>query len=485
MGKIPILKVSGLVGLLMVLGPTGAVPYSYTIFYDRRDSNAPENSMSERLATKKSRRTVYGFTIGWLVAVVVVWLFGAYHLRDEPPQVLGLTVVAYLAFWAPFFVASRQTTRMRAIRFVVANLSLLLALAVVELTALTNLVDYRLVFGNHTEPTDNPANVLDSELIHIHPPYLHEKGQLIGGNLARWSDAPTVATRPYDVQYDRNGFRNNVDYDRANCIVIGDSIVEGGSVTSDELLTHQIAERLKVTVVNLGQWGYGPQQELIVFERFGMSLQPNVCVWVFFEGNDLRDVWKYRDIVKDWPYHAWKGKTFTRNALVWLSAKFETFAPRRDKSGLFTSSHGRQRLLFGYPGRELSARDIEALEIATASIEDAHASCVKSGIQLVVVFAPTKFRVYSDFCSFPEDSPIRDWEVNDLPKKLSESIQGISSEIGFLDLTTELKKSAKNGVILYYPDDTHWSPEGHEVAGRKISEFLQANYNDVLYRDSR
>ncbi|MCH8042342.1 MAG: hypothetical protein IID44_01360 [Planctomycetes bacterium] len=441
--------------------------------------------MSERLATKKSCRTACAFTFSWVAAVVVIWLFGAYQLRAEPPQLLGLTVMAYLACWAPFFVVSRQNKRMQAIRFVVANLSLLLALAVVELAALTNLVDYRLVFGNYIYPRDNPTNMLDSELIHIHPPYLHEKGQLMGGDLARLARRHdfVVTTRPYDVRYDRNGFRNDVDYDTANCIVIGDSFVEGGNVSSDELLTHQIAEILGISVVNLGQSMYGPQQELKVFERFGKDLHPNVCVWVFFEGNDLGDVWSYRGIVRDWPNHTWKGKTFARNAFVWLSAKLETFAPRVDKSGLFTSSDGRQRLLFGYAGDKLSARDIEALEIATASIADAHASCVKSDIQLVVVFAPTKFRVYSDFCSFAEDSPIRDWELNDLPRKLSQSIQGVSSEIGFLDLTTELKQSAKNGVILYYPDDTHWSPEGHEVAGRTISQFLQANYNGLLNRD--
>ncbi len=57
-----------------------------------------------------------------------------------------------------------------------------------------------------------------------------------------------------------------------------------------ETFAQRVAAETGMTAVNLGRGAYGPQQELIVLERYGLSYQPRVVVWQLFEGNDLKDV---------------------------------------------------------------------------------------------------------------------------------------------------------------------------------------------------
>ena len=132
----------------------------------------------------------------------------------------------------------------------------------------------------------------------------------------------------------------------------------------------------------------------------------------------------------------------------------------------------------------MALQDAEALKITLATISEAHAICKQHGIQLVVVFAPTKFRVYANLCRFEKGFPIQGWVINPLPDILAKAIRDTSEEIGFLDLTPDLKQAAASGPLLYYPDDTHWSPEGHEVAARRIAKYLKSQYGELLERKS-
>ena len=53
-------------------------------------------------------------------------------------------------------------------------------------------------------------------------------------------------------------------------------------------------------------------------------------------------------------------------------------------------------------------------------------------------------------------------------------VRSISPDIGFLDLTPYLQDGVKQGVLPYYPDDSHWSEEGHRIAAQAIHEYLSA-----------
>ncbi len=371
-----------------------------------------------------------------------------------------------------------------------AGASVLVVLAVLELVVALGWVDFRRVLGNRVPPWEDTRNLLDPELIHIRRPHYHERGKIIGGDLNLFYNTPAVTTIAYDVKYDQNGFRNDTDYDRADCVVIGDSFVEAGGVLVDEIFTTRIADALGVSVVNLGQSHYGPQQEFRVLEKYAVPLKPRICVWVFFEANDLQDVWRYQHHVDNWPqieekYSSWRERSLIVNTYSWLAKRFNPAGPSDDRSrlGHLATSGGEQKIWFGYEGKPFTremVQDVKGLEVTLAAIAGAHALCKENEIQFVVAFAPTKYRVYADVCRFEKDSSIQGWVVNTLPAILARSIRNHSSEIAFLDLTTELNRAAKSGQVLYYPDDTHWSPEGHEVVGRTISNFLTSEFGELL-----
>jgi hypothetical protein len=100
------------------------------------------------------------------------------------------------------------------------------------------------------------------------------------------------------------------------------------------------------------------------------------------------------------------------------------------------------------------------------------AICRKADIHLIVAFIPTKWRVYRDLCTFEPGAICTRWAVNDLPRVLDEVIREIG-DVEFLDLTRPFVDEAKRGALLYLPDDTHWSAEGHRVAALAVARALQ------------
>jgi PAS domain S-box-containing protein len=51
-------------------------------------------------------------------------------------------------------------------------------------------------------------------------------------------------------------------------------------------------------------------------------------------------------------------------------------------------------------------------------------------------------------------------------------ISEISPDIEYLDLTPALKSAARKNVLVFLPDDTHWSGEGHQVVAETLSHAL-------------
>ena len=92
---------------------------------------------------------------------------------------------------------------------------------------------------------------------------------------------------------------------------------------------------------------------------------------------------------------------------------------------------------------------------------------------MLVVFAPTAFRVYHDIANFKEaGEEIPQWDLNDLPDRLRRMISEISTDIDYLDLTPALILAAKHKSLVFLDDDTHWSSEGHRVIADALAEAL-------------
>ena len=356
--------------------------------------------------------------------------------------------------------------------------SFLFVLLLFEIPALIQVVDYRTIIG----PTHAwwAPNITDPELLHIHRPRAHQSGTARGGDISTVFQIPPpdLTQFHWDVTYDHNGFRNETDLKSADIVVIGDSFVEGLTVTDAELTTSRLAQSQGKVVANLGQSTYGPLEELVVLKRYGLPLQPRTVIWMFSEGSDLTDVTHYHRAMQD-PASFWRSyraRSFTRSAVNEVRRLFAAHtekSPGASHSGVLQTSNGNKlTLYFMYPAPPLTQENLSALDETAATIGTAHKLCAAQGARLILVYVPTKFSVFHSFCRFPQESKCRDWVVSDLPDRLQKALGSISPEVGYLDLTPALMNAVKTGTLPYYPDDEHWSPEGHKVAAEAINDYL-------------
>ena len=368
-------------------------------------------------------------------------------------------------------------------RFLLGSAGVLFALVLIECPALLNLYDYS---------EDGLLSNLrpDPELLFLHRPDSFFAGSRRGGSFANIYSIPPsdMSLYRWDVRYDHNGFRNDADLRKADVAVTGSSFVEATTISDAQLMTTLLAQRQRVVVANLGHNAYGPQQQLIVLKRYGLPLQPRTVVWMFADFTDLRQATVF-DGLTHYPrdyWHAFFQRSFTRKvfrtlrSVVLYAAEVakgifaKGHTPKSvSLAGVVTDSKGRRRTMyFHYAAQPLSGDDFRGLALTKKALEEAHRLCVLRGTRLLVVFVPEKFRVYHAVAQFPQNSETRKWILNDMPQRLGSMVASISPGIGYLDLTPMLVEAAKRGVISYYTDDSHWSPEGHQIAAEAIGQYL-------------
>jgi len=220
--------------------------------------------------------------IGFFVLICLGSL--AFYWLETPSRYHTLAgfMLSYLVLWGMIFLLSNASKIEKTKRFLLTTGSLALTLGFIELLVVAHVVDFRVIFGTAgKEPWKHPDNLLDLSLFHIHKLY----------NRFVWEGI--------EYRYDQYGLRNETDLGSADLIVLGDSFVEGWGVSAADLLPTQLARQLNRPVANIGQSWYGPQQELELLKRFGLKLAPKACVWIFFEGNDLWDFYRYKEAAQD------------------------------------------------------------------------------------------------------------------------------------------------------------------------------------------
>ena len=415
----------------------------------------------------------------WLGAAISIWLiWHAFGVRSW--HLAAALATSYFSFWGIYFAASKLSRRKKSQRLLATTIMGLVLLMMFELAALANIIDYRQTLGRIADPDrrpwSNPANHLDDLLLHIHRPNQRHQGS-VSGNFARHAKLPDAHRYPFDVQYDHRGFRNNEPFTAAEVIVIGDSFVEAALVSFDATISTQLSKELSQSVCNLGQSGYGPQQELEVLKRFGVPLAPKTCVWVFFEGNDLSDAAEYKKRVAQWTdfmvqRDRFWNRSFTRNALAAIPKLVTRPRPNEDLRKRVATVNG-ERAFFVHASRDPSKLEERGLGACETVFSAADKICRENKIRLVIAFAPSKFRVYQPFCKFPNGSVSASWTLSDLPTRLERLVRSISAKLEFVDLTAPLQTATKSGRQTYFADDTHWTPAGHRAAAKAIRDVIQ------------
>lgn len=390
---------------------------------------------------------------------------------------------AYLTLWILYTFFSDDPPAELRRRFILMTGTFILMLGLTEALAWSRLVDYRMVFATPPVPWWLSSQyIFDEDFLWRHGPGSRIRTSHYGNKYPYVCEPPTSIREVYEVRYDRHGFRNDAELDQAAIVVVGDSLVEGAEVRQPMLMTTRLQALMGVRVANLGTMGYGPQQELLVAKRYAMRLHPTTLVWMFYEGNDLRDM---DDYVRDRArfsslmehYASLWQRSLTRNTLEGVARLYRGCVPDPllVKQHIKVQVNGNVRPVYVLDAMQtVSPKEEEALRQLKAILSEVYQLCREHGMRLVVVFAPQEYRVYHGLPQVVARSEeVEHWHVNTLPGRLSEISLAIAPDIQYLDLTPVLRQEAAKGTAVFFWDDTHWTAAGHRVAAEAVSHTLK------------
>lgn len=379
--------------------------------------------------------------------------------------------------------------RLAAFRITAITITLVFIVLLLEGVASLRIAHWSLVFqkfaGDGTEFLW--AYRHDPELSFRRRPFDHWVGTP-ASDIERGSSMPSSLTHPISFTYDQWGYRNTVSRTKSDIVLIGDSYVEGAHVSDDQTIARRLEERLGRPVQNLGVAGYGSKQQLIVLQKEAVRFNPDVIFWFFFEGNDLYDDETFENSLPGGTvdaddhregmarYDSWKQRSFLHAVFRRLRIWAYPLVPSRPAytARLLTAGREQQPVFFAdYAGVPWSEWVQSRWRTSQETLRDAIAFSERSGIKIIFVFVPIKYRVYAPFVEFDTTSRANDWTLWPLDEEFLSFCQDTGVEC--ILLTDEFRADLARGGMPYWPTDTHWSPAGHMLVAEVLAARLDAS----------
>lgn len=441
---------------------------------------------------KTGRRNVAVRRVVAPLLIVAAWWAATAWASRQPRQWLISTDMAILiglllTHTAVWWVAALHSSRPRIVAFRAFAVSLALAcgLLLLEMPAAAHLIDYERVRETLTGPEGPGVGfVSDPDLSFRRAPNAHWTGRP-RTDMASYFNLPFRSERELTFSTDAHGFRNLGTPDRADIALVGDSYVEGITVSDDETAAVRLHNLTGLSVADLGVAGYGTLQELVVLRKYALPLHPSMVAWFFFEGNDLDDDQNFENAMSYHPppgaavetppaWRLWRGvveRSFTRNAWLELRQATDWFVPNRlDTFGWFRDRTGRQHTMYFfdfYATRPFTDYEARRLVTTRDTLRQGAALAKAQGTRLVMIYVPIKFRVYGSYCTFPAGSPCSTWRPWDVERRLETICR--EEGIEFVSLTDSMRDAARGGELLYVPADSHWNAAGHAFVARQVA----------------
>jgi hypothetical protein len=458
--------------------------------------HAPPSSTSAGDALACRRRVAWGVILA--AGTLVPWIVAMLVARELLPGSIVLTnqifavalITTYVGVWAVAIVVSRNS-RVMGLRAAATTLTMVAVLLILELPAGLKWVHWTIVFRSWLgEGVDyGTAYVLDKELGFRRIPNLRWTARPTS-DIEQAYGLPRSLRHTITFTYDRWGYRNPTELQRADVVLIGDSYVEGWYVSDEQTVASRLAARLGRPVANLGVAGYGTMQELRVLQGDALRRSPRVVVWFFFEGNDLYDDQHFENTLlatapraeDGTPHpegfardHGWARRSFVLNAFRLIRRVSHPVVPNRAPYWALLSRPGEsaERIyFFDYAGVPWTEFEEERWGKAKISFEKGIGLARDHGIALLLVYIPIKFRVYREVIQLPLGSPLHQWNAwAALPGKFSEFCAAAS--VACLNLTDPFQRAVRDGVAVYPLTDTHLSPEGNALAAEEIDARIR------------
>jgi hypothetical protein len=325
----------------------------------RSHREIPDRGNDIAISAQQATATRIKCAIVALILTILPWIsviaIGHEYLPGSIALINGLFVVAlvatYFGCWSLSAVLS-SSPRLMFMRALATTLIVMTCLLILEAPAMLKLVDWAVVMRKLSGegPNHSTAFVPDKDLAFRRIPNLHWSARPASDIEEAYLLPRTLAT-PITFTYDRWGYRNTTEMERASIVLIGDSYVEGWYVSDEQTVASRLAHRLGQRVANLGVAGYGTMQELRVLKGDALARKPKVIAWFFFEGNDLYDDDAFEWLLAaahPWQWEPnWQHRSFTNNAFRWIRRWSHFIVPNRAPFwGLLPGQSGSPKQIF-------------------------------------------------------------------------------------------------------------------------------------------
>lgn len=315
-----------------------------------------------------------------------------------------------------------------------------------------------------------------------------------------WPDGTLRHRASFSHVYTRPGFSNVIRYnalglrgpevrpgpaDAPRVLFLGDSFVEGKQVGEEDVLTAVLSARARavgspVEVINAGVSGYGTAEEILLWDRLGEALRPDLVV-VGFYPNDVRNnadrrLFVLRDgaVTPHRPPPVPKVR-WVYDARRWLAARSHLWI-------LFTQGLDLLERPDTGPGAPLEAEDVfarepsrrvaEGWELTLALLQELRARVESGGARFAVVLFPTRFQV--DDALWRQQALARGIDLSRYDLRIPQqrlAAWAAGRGIELVDLLPAFRE-ANRGNSFYHTVDAHWNEAGHRLAAERIYEEL-------------
>ncbi|MCB1615762.1 MAG: hypothetical protein KDI30_07090 [Pseudomonadales bacterium] len=329
---------------------------------------------------------------------------------------------------------------------------------------------------------------------------------------------------PVDISLtiDQYGFRNRNVGERYSIVAVGDSFTAGSHVSDEQAWTELLAGKLQTPIYNLGVSGSDPQTYLNNFAIFGSHFEPEIVLFMVYEGNDFR-----YSPPREFDHETGREKLRLSEKMEnWMKASPVTVGLRRfssevlEKIGSDNPIPAYETLMGWMP---VKAGSVEAMHYysfkpkrlaylmrdeddfrqsgdwlgAEQAFLKMHALSKKQNFRLIMIYVPSKPHVVMPLIADSiEPEQVRTFVAYRLSKKKRDSLpeaeafkqqlyaQIDSQENVFMQFcqkqgiecistTRPLQKATAQGVQTYYTYDQHWTPEGNRVVAELLADYLK------------
>ena len=291
-------------------------------------------------------------------------------------------------------------------------------------------------------------------------------------------------------------------------LVLGDSFVQGVEVNVEHTLTRRLEERLQsagqpATVINAGVAGFSTDQELLLLDNLGWSLQPDVVVLVFYLGNDVTenssDLTKLRKPhFRLTPDGRLEQGSVPPAALesgdIWSWLRRESRAVSVFDTGVVpklrsvpgigrlfvlpVETAGPEPIGAGPGGSDVYRAELNETWQTAWRLTDRLLARISErtrsrNVPFLLVGAPSKWEVYPDDWQAllrQNDLPFTGWDLDGPENRLATTASQLN--VRYVPARPRLRAASNTPQRQYFRNDVHWTPAGHNTMAELISEAL-------------